>query len=223
MPEEIIIPETKIVVKAQEISFDITEMVKSAQLAKAFADNLEILNDKDMIMAIDALAEIKGEAKEGEEVRKKVIDQPNKYVKTINSYFKTPAEIFEEAVKKINLKLQFFRDAKRQLAEEKQAKELEAFRERQEAEKLEAARQKREERIVAPPKVMIEESVTVRTATSKATFIEFFDYEIVDLHKVYESHPELIKMDIKRADTLALLKITQNIPGLMIFKNSTTR
>lgn len=219
-----VITQTKIVVKAEEVSFDITELVKASINAEKFASNLEIMNDKDLVIAINGLTEIKSEAKAGEEVRKKVIDSPNKYVKTVNGYFKSPLEIMEAAIKKINTKMQFYRDTVRTLAAEKQRLELEAFNKRQDEERLTAAREQRSERIVAPPKVIdVEQESTVHTGTAKATFIEFWDYDVQDLSKLYEARPDLVKLEPKRKEILAALKITQNIPGIVPFKNSTTR
>jgi hypothetical protein len=220
---EEVVSETKIVVKQQEVSFDITELVKASIQADKFAANLEIMNEKDLILAVEGMAEIKGKIKDGEETRKKVIDSPNKYVKTVNGYFKQPIETLEAAIKKINTKIQFFRDAERQLIEERQAAERDAFNKRQEEEKLNAAREQRTERMVAPPKIIEDKASTFRTPTAKATFIEFWDYEIADLAELYKARPDLVKLEPKRKEILAALKITQNIPGLVAVKSSTTR
>jgi hypothetical protein len=220
MSVEIVKPETKIVVKAEDVVFDIAELEKFTIQAQALADNLEIINDKDEAFAIDALAEIKSYAKEAETVRKSVIDKPNKFVDRINGYFKPLQTTFKSSTDKIGLKLQFYRNVKQQRAEEERQKQIEQYNAKVEAEKLKAAREGTKEQIVAPPKALVEEPTTMRTATASATFIEFFDYEIVNIQEVYKAHPEIVSLDIKRRETLELLKTTQNIPGLNIFKNS---
>ncbi len=221
--EEVIPKEKAIVIKTDDIVFDITELSVAALQAQVFADNLEIINDSDMKLAIEGVAEIKAEAKTGEEARKKVVDRPNKYVKSVNAYFKEPLDIFEVAVKKINTKMNFFRETMRIRAEEKQRIELEKYQEKVEAAKLEAARSGKPEDVIPLPKTFSEPAATIRTATASATFVEFNDYEVADIHAVYKSHPELVSLEIKRKDTLELLKTMQNVPGLVIFKNSTTR
>jgi hypothetical protein len=216
--------ENKIIIKADDVEIDIVELEKKSLAASALADELAITDDKGEAFAIDALADIKDYAKRVEATRKEVVKKPNDFVDRINGIFKPVKESFDSATKKITIKLSFYRDQKRILAEEKKQRELEVYQAKVENEKIEAARQQRQEKIIAPPITsLVEEPKTVRTGTAKATFVEFNDYEVVDIHAVYAAFPELVKLEIRRKETLEALKTREMIPGLTIFKNSSIR
>lgn len=88
-----------------------------------------------------------------------------------------------------------------------------------EAERKKAESEKREMKIVTPPPVVLEAAPTTRGQSGSSTAKKFWNYEITDIHVLYNARPDLVKVEPKPREILAAVKIQQTIPGLKIFED----
>jgi hypothetical protein len=177
-----------------------------------------------------------------ENKRKSIVDEPNAYVKAVNSLVKFFTSKTESAAKEIKDKIsayntKVYNEQQKKLAEERRLIEEQqrlaaekARKEREEWEKKQAELKKANAKAElppppppAPPVIPLPEikavPKTTRTEAGKATIVEKWTYEVLDLEKVPRAYLTLNDKAVKGAISGGI----RNIEGLRIFTEQSTR
>lgn len=210
--------------------------------AKKTAEMISVVDDVEATLAVDARSKIKTYIKEAEADRKSKKEPFLDMGRRIDNAYNTFIDTFKAADKIIADKLIFFQQEKERLAKEEQARQLAEYQKkiaeeqaRAKAEyeaKLKAEReraklehrkaeviQKEEPKIIAPPPMILAPETTIRGSQGASTFKKYWNYKVTDIHALYKARPDLVSLEDKRREILAVIKDVHTIPGLEIFED----
>lgn len=198
---------------------DLVTWQKYSIEAESVAGVIEITSDEENQMAIDSLSRIKTFQKEVTAAKDKALDPFKVFVNRVRNMFAPIEDSLENAEKVIKAKQKAFIMAREKAREEENRKRMEEHAAKVKAER-EAAKAKGEAApIVAPPPVVMSAPATTRGEVGQSTVKKFWNYEVVDLNAFAAAHPELVKIEVKRRETLEAVKKNQNMAGLRIFED----
>jgi hypothetical protein len=208
------------VMKPEDLKIDLVLWNGYAIEAEKTAEAISIVDDVEEGMAVDYLSKIKTFQKETEVARVAHVDPFNILVKRVNGMFKPIATSLESAETAIKTKIKFYRGEKERVRLALEAKQQKEYEEKIAAEQVEAKAKGEEARIVAPPPAIMPAAQTTRGDVGAATLKKFWNYECTDVVALAAAHPELVKMEPKRREILAVIKTNQHIPGLRCFEDT---
>jgi NADH dehydrogenase/NADH:ubiquinone oxidoreductase subunit G len=207
------------VVKPEDLKIDLVVWHGYSIEAQRTAEAIQIIDDVEEGMAVDALSKIKTFQKQTEEARKTNVEPFNLLVKRVNAMFKPISESLDLAEGKIKEKVKFYRMEKERVRQVEEAKRLAEYNAKIEAERKAAKEKGEEARIIAPPPTIMEAPQTSRGEVGAATAKKFWNYEVVDIHALYSARPDLVTIEPKRRDILVACGKSQTIPGLRVFED----
>lgn len=195
----------------------------------------EVVDDFTKGMAVDALKSIKQIISKTESARKQlkapVIALGKKIDQCAKDYLGGKMISEQARVNKLlngytQEQLRIQREEQRKLQEEQQRLELERQAERR---KLEAAKDAEEKAAISQKIQQTTQAAADTAAVVKhkpkvdgVTVREFTNFEVLDIMELAKARPDLVKIEPKRKEILALIKTEKEIPGLRIFPDSST-
>ena len=107
-------PEIELVKSLSDIEKDrqVSSLAESIAMLATEANGLDVVTDETVPQATDIRLKLQSAAKEIETRRKFFVEPHNQFVKTINAWFKKPAEIADTALKGLNRALVAYSDKK---------------------------------------------------------------------------------------------------------------
>lgn len=211
MSEQVAIPTPPDLVKWQGYSIE----------AERIAGVIEITSDEEDQMAIDSLSRIKTFQKEVVAAKDKELDPFKVLVNRVRNMFAPIEDSLTKAESIIKDKRKAFVVAREKAREEENRKRMEEHAAKVKAERDAAKAAGTTAPIVAPPPVVMSAPVTTRGEVGQSTVKKFWNYEVTDLQQFATACPTLVKIEVKRRETLEVLKTNQNIPGLRVFEDMT--
>jgi len=209
MSEQVTIPAPPDIVKWQGMSIQ----------AERMANMIEIATDEEDQMAIDSLSQIKTFQKEVTAAKDAALDPFKVFVNRVRNMFKPIEDSLASAESVIKDKRKAFVVAREKAREEENRKRLAEHAAKVKAAQEEAKATATPAPIVAPPPVVMSAPQTTRGEVGQSTVKKFRNYEVVDINAFASARPDLVKIEVKRRETLEALKQTQEIPGLRVFED----
>lgn len=194
-------------------------LVYTKQIDKMFetADLHKVSDEQSLVKAVQMGTSAKDLWKKIEEVRKRETQEPNEFVKSVNSF----AKIFQERLKNIENMI------KRKVGDYNYHKELERREQerkaREEAERLQAqldkeAKEKGVESVKVGEPVMPEPEKVTRTETGASHQRLHWTFEIVNADKVPREYLVPDEKKIRQAVGMGI----REIPGVKIYEKAST-
>lgn len=206
-PLDLVTAKQRFVVYVQAID----EMVGKAEIH-------EVTDEATSKMAVSMAADAKRLFNKIERQRKELVEQPNLFVKSINSFTKT----FQEKLKKVENGLktkvsnyQYKLELERREQEKKAKEAVEKFQKRINQE----AKEKGVEAPVVPTPVIPEAKTITRTEEgASASQRAVWEFEVVNIDKIPREYLVLDKIKVRQAIKMGV----REIPGLRIFETMKT-
>jgi aspartate carbamoyltransferase catalytic subunit len=186
--------------------------------AERIAEGIVITDDVEEGMAVDSLSRIKTFQKQTEDARKLHVEPFNILVKRVNNAFKPIAESLERAEAGIKEKIKFYRVQKERVRQEEESRRRVEY-EKQLAVERAKAKAGESAKIVAPPPTIMPAATTTHGDVGAATSKKFWNFEVVDMAALAAARPDLVKIEIRRRETLAAIKDGKAIAGLRLFED----
>ena len=186
--------------------------------AERIALAITITDDVEEGMAVYSLSRIKTFQKQTEDARKLHVEPFNQLVKRVNNAFKPISESLDRAENAIKAKIKFYRQQKEAVRQAEEARRMAEYEKQLEAER---AKVKKGEtaKIVALPPTILPEATTTHGDIGSATSKKFYNFEVVDMTALAAARPDLVKIEVRRRETLAAIKDGRAIAGLRIFED----
>lgn len=186
--------------------------------AERIAEAIVITDDTEEGLAVDSLSRIKTFQKETENARKQHVDPFNILVKRVNNVFKPIAESLERAEAGIKEKIKFYRVEKERVRQEEESRRMAEYEKQLAAERAKA-KAGEVARIIAPPPTIMPAATTTHGDVGAATSKKFWNFEVIDLAALAAARPDLVKIEVRRRETLAAIKGGHPVAGLRLFED----
>jgi hypothetical protein len=189
--------------------------------AERMAGAIEITTDEEDQMAIDSLSQIKTFQKSVTAAKDEALEPFKAFVNRVRNMFAPIEDSLTNAETVIKGKRKAFILERDRLRDEENRRRMEEHALKVKAEQDRAKAANVPAPIVAPPPVVMSAPVTTRGDVGSSTAKKFWNYEVTDLAALYAARPDLVKLEVKRRETLEAVKGNQTIPGLRIFEDIT--
>lgn len=205
---------------AKDIALDVDMLKINAMSieAKMIADNIEITDDDEAVMATDSLSKIKKFQKSIETERKQAVQPFNELVKRVNTMFKPISDSLDDAERIIKEKIGNYAQEKEKRRQKEEQKRLEEFAKKIAEEQAKARAEKRDANIVAPPVTLLQET-QIRGTSGITSTSKFWNYEVENIQALFVARPDLVKIEPKHREILDAIKSNQAIAGLRIYED----
>jgi hypothetical protein len=211
MPDSLVIREGQ--------SIDLVKVNGMSIEAEKIAAVIVISDDVEERMAVDSLSRIKSFQRKCEEQRKEYVQPFNEIVARINAAFRPIGDSLTKAEGVIKGKLKEYAFQKQSLFQEEEARRLAEHRKKVQEEMAKSKEEGREANIIVPAPSVLPAAPTTHGETGRATAKKFWNYEVVDIAALYAARPDLVKLEVKRRETLVAVAKDQAIPGLKIYED----
>lgn len=189
----------------------IDEMVRKAK-------SHEVIDEATSQMAVSMAADAKRLYNKIEKQRKELIEQPNLFVRSINSFTKAFLEKLKKAESELKAKISNYQYKVELERREQERKAQEAARRLQEQINQEAKEKGVEPPIVPTPVIPKAKTITRTEEGASASQRTVWEFEVTDITKVPREYLMLDKTKVKQAIKMGI----RQIPGIKIFESKKT-